>query len=55
MSEKLKSNYLMKEKSFQSEIKNIFPCFESVLLTKQASKNVANKNFNLLNAEVAII
>ena len=31
ISEKLKSDYLKNEKSFQSEIKNIFPCFKSAL------------------------
>ena len=30
--EKLKFDYLKKEKSFQSEIKNTFPCFASALL-----------------------
>ena len=31
ISEKLKFDYLKKEKRFQSEIKNIFPCFTSAL------------------------
>ena len=30
--EKLKFDYLKNEKSFQSQIKNIFPCFTNALL-----------------------
>ena len=43
----LKFDYLRKEKSFRSEIKNIFPYFTSALfrLTKQISKNVADTTF----------
>ena len=45
ISENLKFDYLKNEKSFWSEIKNIFPCFTSVLFTKQTSKNVADTTF----------
>ena len=31
ISEKLKTDYLKNEKSFQSETKNIIPCFTSAL------------------------
>ena len=42
--EKLKVNYLKNEKSYWSEIKNIFLCFTSTL-AKQTSKNVADTTF----------
>ena len=47
MPEKLKSDYLKNEKSFRSEIKNIFSYFKSALFrhTKQTSTNVANATF----------
>ena len=32
----LKFHYLKNEKSFRSEIKSVFPCFESVLLDTQS-------------------
>ena len=45
--EKLKFDYLKNEKSFRSEIKNIFPCFTNAFFryTKQISKNVADVTF----------
>ena len=43
----LKVDYLKNEKCFWSEIKSIFPFFESALFrhTKQTSKNVADTTF----------
>ena len=32
VSEKLKFNYMQNEKTFWSEIENIFPCFASALI-----------------------
>ena len=54
--EKLKFDYLRKEKSFQSEIKNISPCLTITFRqTKQACKNLADTAFkdNILGADVA--
>ena len=44
MSENLKFDYFKNEKSFRSEIKNIFHCFTSALFRhmKQTNKNVAD-------------
>ena len=46
ISEKLKFDYLKNEKSFRSEVKNIFPCFTNAL-KKQTSKKVAETTFKL--------
>ena len=47
ISKMLKIDYLNNEKSFQSEIKSIFPCFESAVFytSKQTCKNVADTTF----------
>ena len=44
ISENLKFDYLKGKKSFWSEIKNIFPCFQvlSFKFTKQTSKNTVD-------------
>ena len=49
MSEKLEFDYLKNEKSFRSEVKNIFPCFTSALLytSKKTKKIIA---FDLMSA-----
>ena len=54
--EKLKLYYLKNEKSFWSEIKNIFPCFTSAFFrhTKQTSKNVANTTFKSSVGEILV-
>ena len=43
--------YLKNEKSFQNEIKNIFPCFTSAFFQKykQTSKNVAGATLKYTN------